>query len=106
MQIIYNQARIIKVPRIVNHLVNGDNERFSVFINPGLLVSLPGQSVIDVSANQPASRASKSEPDKLWNADPYGLIHDLADIIHYSVVMGFAAIVGFLASWRKPQKIC
>ena len=33
--------------------------------------------------------------------DLYGLKQDFADIIHYSIVVGIAVIVGFLASYRK-----
>jgi hypothetical protein len=65
-----------------------------------LCLAPSGEPVIDVSANQTTSHTSKSESDKLWDADPYGLYHDVADIIHYFFIVLVAAVVSFFVSRR------
>ena len=92
-----------KMPAIFggdNQLINQWFQHQLLGRDSRILVALPGQSIIDISSNKSASHASESESDKLWDADPYGLIHDLADVIHYFFVVLVAAIAGFIASRR------
>jgi hypothetical protein len=87
----------------VNQAFNERNEFHFFRLYAGFAVTFPGQSIIGVSSNKSTSHTSKTEPDKLWQADPYGLIHDLADVIHYSIVVLIAAFVGFFASRARSQ---
>ena len=80
------------------------------FFGSELLVPLcltpSGESVIDANAKQTARQSSKSEADKLWDADPYGLDHDVADAVHYFLMVAIIAIVTFIISWRMtPNSI-
>src|ERR1700676_1188914 len=72
---------------------SGGNARF--------FFALSSQFVGDIGTKKAASHASEKEPNKLWCADPYGLIHDLADIIHYSLVILIAGIISFVALYRR-----
>jgi hypothetical protein len=74
---------------------SGGNSR--VFFAPS------GQLIADIRTKKSTSHASEKELDKLWGADPYGLIHDLADIIHYGFVILIAGITSFVASYRRQS---
>jgi hypothetical protein len=69
-----------------------------------ICLALSGELVIGVSPNHAASHASKNESDKLWDADPYGLQHDVADGIHYLFVVLIAAVIGFMVARMTPNE--
>jgi hypothetical protein len=104
VEIIHNHARIVHAPYIVNHFVNSDNERLPIIVNAGFFAALPSEFIIQARTQKASGENGKEKSNQFWQTCCESFPQDLADVVHYSLVMLVVTIAVFLSLRYQRSK--